>query len=75
VIEVHPRGAQDILGIPRKQEGLDRLRASLENLSVTHLTGGLSYHELDAVTCALVGKILLEGRSVIRNSRAGDSDA
>jgi hypothetical protein len=28
------------------------------------LNNGMSDHELDAVTCALVGKFLLEGKSV-----------
>jgi predicted nuclease with RNAse H fold len=64
VIEVYPGGAQDILGIPRKQKGLERLRAGLENLGVRGLNNRMSDHELDAVTCALVGKLWLEGKSV-----------
>jgi len=64
VIEVYPGGAQDILGIPRKQRGLDRLRAGLEKLGVRGLNNRMSDHELDAVTCALVGKLFLEGKSV-----------
>jgi len=34
VIEVYPGGAQDILGISRKQQGLERLRAGLEKVVV-----------------------------------------
>ena len=64
VIEVYPGGAQDVLGIPRKQRGLDKLTAGLEKLGIKGLKGGLSDHELDAVTCAYVGKLFLEGKSV-----------
>lgn len=64
VIEVYPGGAQDILGIPRKQQGLNRLKAGLEKIGVRRLNSRMSDHELDAVTCALVGKFLLEGKSV-----------
>jgi predicted nuclease with RNAse H fold len=64
VIEVYPGGAQDILGIPRKQQGLNKLKAGLEKAGVRGLNNRMSDHELDAVTCALVGKLLLEGKSV-----------
>jgi hypothetical protein len=64
VIEVYPGGAQDVLGIPRKQRGLDRLRAGLKKAGVRGLSSQMSDHELDAVTCALVGKLHLEGKSV-----------
>lgn len=63
-IEVYPGGAQDVLGIPRKQQGLDKLKAGLEVLGITGLREGLSDHELDAVTCAWVGKLFLEGKAV-----------
>ncbi len=64
VLEVYPGGAQDVLGIPRKQHGLEKLRSGLETQGITGLTDGLSDHELDAVTCAFVGKLFLEGKSV-----------
>lgn len=64
VIEVYPGGAQDVLGIPRKQKGLERLRAGLERVGVRGLNNRMSDHELDAVTCAFVGKLLLEGKSI-----------
>jgi len=64
VIEVYPGGAQDILGIPRKQQGLKRLKAGLEKIGVRGLNSRMSDHELDAVTCALVGKLWLEGKTV-----------
>ena len=64
VIEVYPGGAQDVLGIPRKQQGLDKLRKGLEGLGLKGLNGQMSDHELDAVTCAYVGKLFLENKSV-----------
>jgi predicted nuclease with RNAse H fold len=64
VIEVYPGGAQDILGISRKQQGLRRLRAGLEKQGIRGLNDAMSDHELDAVTCAFVGKLFLEGKTV-----------
>ena len=64
VIEVYPGGAQDILRIARKQQGLEKLRAGLEKLGIKGLNDRMSDHELDAVTCAFVGKLFLEGKSV-----------
>jgi predicted nuclease with RNAse H fold len=64
VIEAYPGGAQDVLGIPRKQKGLDKLRAGLEKLGIEGLNSQMSDHELDAVTCAYVGKLLLEGKAL-----------
>jgi predicted nuclease with RNAse H fold len=63
VIEVYPGGAQDVLMIPRKQRGLRGLRTGLEKLGIEGLSGELSDHELDAVTCAYVGKLFLEGKA------------
>jgi uncharacterized protein len=59
VIEVYPGGAQDVLGIPRKQQGLGKLKAGLEALGIGGLKSAMSNHELDAVTCAFVGKLFL----------------
>jgi len=64
VIEVYPGGAQDILGIPRKQHGLKKLREGLEKLGMRGLNDRMSDHELDAVTCAFIGKLFLEGKSI-----------
>lgn len=64
VIEVYPGGAQDVLGIPRKQQGLEKLRASLEKLGIKGLNRRKSDHELDAVTCAFVAKLFLAGKAV-----------
>ncbi len=64
VIEAYPGGAQDVLGIPRKQKGLENLRDGLEKLDITGLNDQMSDHELDAVTCAYVGKLFLQGKAV-----------
>lgn len=64
VIEVYPGGAQDILGIPRKQRGLQKLRAGLEEYGIKGLDNRMTDHELDAVTCALVGRLFLEGKTI-----------
>jgi hypothetical protein len=63
-IEVYPGGAQDVLGIPRKQKGLEKLKAGLENLGIEGLNSQMSDHEFDSVTCAYVGKLFLEGKAV-----------
>jgi predicted nuclease with RNAse H fold len=63
-IEVYPGGAQDVLGITRKQQGLKKLEAGLENLGIKGLSDQMSDHELDAITCAYVGQLFLEGKSV-----------
>jgi predicted nuclease with RNAse H fold len=61
VIETYPGAAQDIWGIPRQRDvaglrrGLSRFR-----LQGLHLSER-SPHVLDAVTCALVGKLYLGG--------------
>jgi predicted nuclease with RNAse H fold len=70
-LEAYPGGAQDVLGIPRKQKGHERLRAGLENLGIKGLSSGMSDHELDAVTCAYVGKLFLEKEAIIYGSPEG----
>ena len=37
----------------------------LEKLGIEGLNSQMSDHELDAVTCAYVGKLFLEGKAVI----------
>jgi uncharacterized protein len=65
VIEAYPGGAQDILKIPRKRFGIDKLRLGLENLGITGLGGITSDHILDAVTCAYIAKLFLENKAVV----------
>jgi len=69
VIEVYPGGAQDILKIPRKQHGLSGLKQGLEKQGIKGLNDGMNDHELDAVTCALVGKLFLEGKTITYGTR------
>jgi predicted nuclease with RNAse H fold len=66
VIESYPGAAQDLLGMPRKQKGLEKLRHALIKYGIK---GNIekkapSDHELDAVTSALVGLLYLEGNYV-----------
>jgi len=63
VIEVYPGGAQDILRIPRKQRGLDKLTSGLKKLQIKGIDNTISADELDAITCAYVGKLYLEGKA------------
>ncbi len=60
-IEVYPGGAQDMLGIPRKQKGTDNLRKGLMKIGIEGISKVTSDHELDAITSALVGKMYIEG--------------
>ncbi len=62
VVESYPGSVQDLLGMPRKQAGLEKLRQSLIDYGVKgdiHKSE-ITHDELDAVTSALVGKMFLE---------------
>ena len=61
VIETYPGAAQDILHIPRKGKGLDKLAEGLSLVGVRGIIGTMSGDELDAITCALVGIMYLRG--------------
>ena len=61
VIEVYPGGAQDVLGIPRKSRGVERLRKGLAGLKIKGLERVKTHHELDAATAALVAKMFYDG--------------
>ena len=63
ILECYPGGAQDILGIPRKQNGLDEMLKGHRKLGIKGLKKSMSDHELDAVTGAYVGKLYLEGKA------------
>jgi hypothetical protein len=62
-IETYPGGAQDLLGIPRKQYGLDALQEALRKIGCTGDTEmrQLTGDELDAINCALVAKQYCDG--------------
>ncbi|MGP8075802.1 MAG: DUF429 domain-containing protein [Thermoplasmata archaeon] len=66
-IEGYPGGAQDILGLPRKKAGVERLQRSLraEGLRGDLERRPLSHDELDAVTIAWVGWTFRKGRGVL----------
>ena len=58
MIEGYPGAVQDILGMPRKQAGLENLRSALMDFGVK---GGIKKKditgdELDAITCAILGQ-------------------
>jgi predicted nuclease with RNAse H fold len=72
VIEIYPGAAQDAWKIPRKQEGLHRLRRGLEKLGIKGLAAKMNGDELDAVTGAVVGRLFLGSRAeVLGNFRQG----
>ncbi|MGP8135676.1 MAG: hypothetical protein ACLQD8_06110, partial [Thermoplasmata archaeon] len=60
-----PGGAQDVLGIPRKGAGEERLRRALVRFgftgSVAHRS--ITHDEMDAVVCAYTGREHLAGRT------------
>ncbi|MCI4348172.1 MAG: DUF429 domain-containing protein [Thermoplasmata archaeon] len=64
VEEGYPGGAQDLLGFPRKQQGVATLQTALREARI----GGelarraLSHDELDAVTLAWVARLFLQGK-------------
>ncbi|KPV64171.1 MAG: hypothetical protein AOA65_1056 [Candidatus Bathyarchaeota archaeon BA1] len=66
VIEVYPGAAQDILKMPRKQKGIEKLRKALIEYGLKGDVNKecITDHELDAITSALVGKLYLEGKAV-----------
>ncbi|MEM5874432.1 MAG: DUF429 domain-containing protein [Candidatus Aenigmatarchaeota archaeon] len=62
VIETYPGAAQDILKIPRKKKGIEKLRKALIKIGIKGIKNKISEHELDAITSAYVGKLYLENR-------------
>jgi len=67
VIEAYPGGAQDVLGLPRKGQGEERLRRALVRFGFRGAVErpGLTHDELDAITCAYTGREHLAGRSQV----------
>ncbi len=62
VIETYPGAAQDILRIPRKGKGLDKLADGLRQAGIKGLNSAMNGDELDAITCALMGIMYLKGK-------------
>ncbi|MCS7223281.1 MAG: DUF429 domain-containing protein [Armatimonadetes bacterium] len=69
VIEVYPGGAQDLLGLPRKQKDLDGLREGLRRIGIQGLSAKANHDELDAATAALVGYLFLSGKAKVLGSK------
>lgn len=67
VIEAYPGGAQDVLGIPRKGAGEERLRRALVRFGFTGAVErrSITHDELDAVVCAFTGREYRAGRSTV----------
>lgn len=67
VIEVYPGMAQDVMGIPRKGAGVDELRRGLFRAGVRGIPRKrrVTHDELDAVTCAHVGLMHLDGKTEV----------
>ena len=61
-VECYPGAAQDLWGIPRQHKDRAGLLVGLRNLGVKGLPEDLTGDELDAVTAALVGRWLLQGK-------------
>jgi predicted nuclease with RNAse H fold len=72
VVESYPGAAQDLLGLPRKGDGVERLRRALVKYgfrgSVEHRS--ITHDELDAVLCAWSGRLFLLGKALV----LGDPD-
>ncbi|MBU5536963.1 MAG: DUF429 domain-containing protein [Candidatus Aenigmatarchaeota archaeon] len=64
VIESYPGAIQDILKIPRKQKGIEKLRKALIKYGFRGdvYKKDITDDELDAITSALVGKMYLENK-------------
>lgn len=72
VIEVFPGGAQDLLGITRKQKGLINLLKGLKKLGIKGLKKSMNGDELDAVTSAFVGKLYIDKNYIaLGNTKEG----
>ncbi|MEM7826006.1 MAG: DUF429 domain-containing protein [Candidatus Aenigmatarchaeota archaeon] len=61
VIETYPGAAQDLLRLPRAKKNRRKLLKGLKRIGIKNLRKDLTEHELDAVTCALVGMMYLRG--------------
>ena len=70
-VEVYPGASQDVWGIARKKQGLDKLRSGLTELGIEGLKDNMSEHELDAISGAYTGYLFLFGQAEI----LGDFDS
>ncbi len=67
VVEVYPGMAQDVMGIPRKGESVDALRLGLYRAGIRGIPRKrrVTHDELDAVTCAVVALMHLDGETEV----------
>ena len=70
VIEVYPGGTQDLLGLPRKRKGRDKLYSSLVGLGL-RIKETRSGDILDAVTAALTVYAYKRGEYILVSSSDG----
>jgi len=71
-LEMYPGGAQDILGIPRKQHGMRELREGLSDLGIRTIAPDANGDELDAITGAYVGVLYTRGKAeLLGDERTG----
>ena len=64
-VEVYPGASQDVWGVARKKQGLDKLRFGLTELGIEGLKEKMSGHELDAISGAYTGYLFLFGQAEI----------
>jgi len=71
VIESYPGSAQDILNIPRKGRSVKALQKGLIRCGITGDVekSGITNHELDAITSAIVGLMYLLGETISIGNR------
>lgn len=67
VIETYPGAAYELLGLPRPKGRGKRREVRKHLVELFHISGmdeKIGPHELDAVTCAIVGRLYIEGKAV-----------
>jgi len=64
VIESYPGAAQDILGIPKKQNSIEYLSKGLQEFGIIgeFINKNVTHDELDAITSAIVGEFFWVGK-------------
>ena len=67
VFESFPGAIQDILKMPRKNKGKEKLRKALIEFEIKGdvYKKKITHHELDAITLAIVGKMYLENKYML----------
>lgn len=68
VIETYPGAVKDILRIPRKNK--EKLIKVLKKFKI-NIRKTITEHELDAVVCALIGRLFLENKAIAFGDKEG----